>query len=160
MNNSIEKNIVFRKLNENDKELFINLRMAYLMDCYDICETDKKQIENNLKIYFDDHINKNDFIGIIGEYDNKIISVAYLIITEKPPNKNFINGKTGTLMNVYTYPEYRKNGIAKKLIGEIIKEAKTKEINYIDLMATEAGYNLYKKLGFNDSKDKSMNLKI
>jgi GNAT superfamily N-acetyltransferase len=29
-------------------------------------------------------------------------------------------------MNVFTYPEYRKKGIAKKLIKEIIKEAKDK----------------------------------
>ena len=64
------------------------------------------------------------------------------------------------LMNVYTFPEYRKRGIAKKLIEKIIKEAKLKGINFIDLMATEVGYNLYKNLGFNDSKDKSMNLKI
>jgi GNAT superfamily N-acetyltransferase len=83
-----------------------------------------------------------------------------LLITDKPAIPGFIGGKTGTLMNVFTYPEYRKKGIAKRLIKEIIKEAKEKEVGFIDLMATEAGYNLYKHLGFNDSKDKGMWLKI
>jgi len=63
-------------------------------------------------------------------------------------------------LNVYTFPEYRKKGIAKKLIEEIIKEAKLFGVDRIDLKATEAGYNLYKKIGFREDKDKSMGLKI
>jgi len=152
--------MTFRKLNENDRDLFITLRMDFFLDYYDLSETEKKQIEDNLKKYFTEHINKDDFIGMIAECNGNIASVVYLIITEKPANPNFIDGKTGTIMNVFTYPEYRKKGIAKKLIKEIIKEAKEKGVGYVDLMATEAGYSLYKKLGFNDSKDKGMWIKI
>jgi GNAT superfamily N-acetyltransferase len=54
-----------------------------------------------------------------------------LLITEKPAIPHFTNGKTGTLINVFTYPEYRKKGIAKKLITEIIKEAKEKGVGLI-----------------------------
>jgi len=109
MENTVEKNIVFRKLNENDKDLFVNLRLIFLMDCFDeINETDKEQIEKNLKIYFDEHINKNDFIGMIGEYNGNVVTVAYLIILDYPANPNLKNGKAGTLLNVYTFPEYRK----------------------------------------------------
>jgi ribosomal protein S18 acetylase RimI-like enzyme len=103
---------------------------------------------------------ENDFIGIIGEYNKKIVSVSYFVISEKPPNPNFINGKVGTLLNVYTFPEYRNKGIAKKLIEEIIKEAKLIGVDRIDLKATKDGYNLYKKLGFKEDKDKGMGLKI
>jgi GNAT superfamily N-acetyltransferase len=156
----ILENIIFRKLNKNDKELFIQLRFAYLSEEYNLNEIEKVQLNNNLNLYFEKHIMENDFIGIIGEYNGEIISVAYLAISEKPANPNFINGKTGTLLNVYTYPKYRKNGIATKLIKEIINEAKKLDIKRIDLMATEAGYNLYKNLGFRDSKDKSMNKNI
>lgn len=160
MDNLIEKNIVFRKLTEIDKELFVKLRMAYLTDEHTINEPEKKQIENNLKSYFDEHIFKNDFIGMVCEYNGEVISAAYLIISERPSNPNFINGKTGTLINVYTYPEYRKKGIAAKLIKEIINEAKKADISMINLQATNNGYNVYKKLGFKDSECKSMNMKI
>jgi GNAT superfamily N-acetyltransferase len=86
--------------------------------------------------------------------------VAYLAISEKPANPGFINGKTGTLLNVYTYPEYRKKGIAAKLIKEIINEAKKLDVKIIDLKATEAGFKLYKKSGFKESKYKCMNINI
>jgi GNAT superfamily N-acetyltransferase len=160
METIIEKNVFFRKLIETDKKLFVNLRMAYLTEEYKIGEIEKKQIENNLESYFDEHILKNDFIGIICEYNGKIISAAYLILSEKPPNPNFINGKTGTLMNVYTYPEYRKKGIAAKLIMEIIKEAKNINVKIINLEATNAGIKLYEKIGFKESEYKSMSIKI
>jgi len=160
MDNEILGKIIFRKLNENDKNIFISLRITFLIECFNINETEKNIIQNELEQYFYKHINKNDFIGIIGEYNGEIVSVAYLIINEKPANLNMINGKGGTLLNVYTFPEYRRKGISKKLIQKILEEAKTYELKFIDLMATEDGYNLYKKLGFNDSKDKSMNIKL
>jgi len=98
---------------------------------------------------------------MIGEYNGNIVTAAYLIILDYPANPNLINGKAGTLLNVYTSPEYRRKGIAKKLLEEIIKEAKLMGINTIDLKATENGYNLYKKLGFKDDNDyKGMILKI
>jgi ribosomal protein S18 acetylase RimI-like enzyme len=157
-----ENDIIFRKLNKNDKELFVNLRIQFLMDCFDVInESEKIQIKNNLNLYFDEHINKNDFIGMIAVYNGNIVSTAYLIILDYPANPNLISGKAGTLLNVYTFPEYRRKGIVKKLLEEIIKEAKLIGINSIDLKATEDGYNLYKKIGFKDDDNyKGMILKM
>ena len=156
----MKQNMKFRTLNENDKELFIRLRMAYLEEEYTFDETVKHELLNNLNSYFIEHILKNDFIGMICEYNGDIISVAYLVISEKPPNPYFINGRTGTIMNVYTYPKYRNKGIATELIKEIIKEAKKINLKSIDLSATEAGLNLYKKLGFKESVYTSLNIII
>jgi len=160
MNNNIKENVVFRKLNENDRDLFVSLRIIFLKDCFHdkINDTNKKQIENSLKIYFDEHIRKNDFIGIVGEYNGNIVSTAYLFIFDYPANPDLLNGKVGRLLNVYTFPEYRKKGIAKYLIEEIIKEAKSIGVNRINLNATEAGYKLYINLGFNEDTDKPMEL--
>jgi hypothetical protein len=86
----ILENIIFRKLSKNDKELFIQLRFIYLNEEYDLNETEKDQLKNNLNLYFEKYIIENNFIGIIGEYNGKIILVAYLAISEKPPNPSFI----------------------------------------------------------------------
>jgi len=161
MDNNILEETTFRKLNKNDKELFCKLRMAFLSNSLkNSNETEKRQIEHNIGSYFDNHIHKGDFIGMIGEYRGNTVSTAYLIITERPAHPKFMNGKTGTLLNVYTYPEYRKRGIARKLIEEIIKEVKSMGIGFIDLKATEAGYNLYKEMGFINDKDTAMCLNI
>ncbi len=40
--------------------------------------------------------------------------IVALLIVEKPMSPSFITGKTGTVLNVYTKPEYRNKGYAKK----------------------------------------------
>ena len=153
-------NLLFRKLSINDNDIFIELRMVYLNEEFQINDIGKIKIQENLSKYFSEHILKDDFIGMVCEYNGIIISVAFMTISEKPPNPNFLNGKTGTLLNVYTFPEYRRNGIATKLLKEIISEAKKLDIKTIDLEATDAGVNLYEKLGFTESKYKSMSINI
>ena len=136
--------------------------MTYINETFDnVYSLDIEKIETNLNKYFDEHIINNDFIGIIGEFNGNVVSVAYLIIYDFPANPNIVNGKRGTLFNVYTFPEYRKKGIAERIIKEIIKEAKLRDIDSIDLKATDDGYNLYKKLGFiDDNNYKGMILKM
>ena len=155
------KNLVYRKLCYDDRDLFIRLRLDFINEFHkDVDETEKEKLKTSLHNYFDRHIKNDELIGIICEYDKKIISVAYLIIGEWPPNRNFINGKIGTLLNVYTYPEYRKKGIATNVLKMIIEEAKKQNVSIINLLATEEGETVYKKLGFFETEDKSMRLKL
>ena len=155
------KNLVYRKICHDDMDLFIRLRLDFINEFHkDVGETEKEKLKTSLQSYFDRHITNDELIGIVCEYDKNIVSVAYLIIGEWPPNRNFINGKIGTLLNVYTYPEYRKNGIATNIIKKIIEEAKKQNVSMINLLATEDGENVYKKLGFFETEDKSMRLKL
>jgi GNAT superfamily N-acetyltransferase len=152
-----KEKLEFRKLNKNDKNLFIKLRFEYFsMDDFNMDKIDPNEIKNNLMKYFDESIENNSFLGMVCEYKKEIISVAYLSINKYPPSPNFVDGKIGVLLNVFTYPEYRNQGIATELLKKIIKEAKKENINIIKLSATKAGETLYKKLGFKESKYKEM----
>jgi predicted acetyltransferase len=135
--------------------------MDFLMELNnDINEMDKEKIKNALENYFINHVKNNDFIGIVCECNKEAISTAFLAIYENPANTNFTNGRIGTLLNVYTYPKYRKNGISTNIIKTIIEEAKEQNVSVIDLMATNDGEKIYRKFGFKEPKHKSMRLKI
>jgi GNAT superfamily N-acetyltransferase len=153
--------VIYRKLNQEDLNLFIKLRMDFIYEFHkDVDEIEKNKLETALKNYFEKHIESNEFIGVICEYDEKVISTAYLIIDEWPPNRKFINGKIGTILNVFTYPEYRKNGFGTSVLKKIIEEAKMQNVSIIDLLATDDGESVYRKLGFMETEDKSMRLKL
>jgi len=159
--NMDNRKLIYRKLCRNDTDLFIKLRFDFIGEFHkNIDETEKDKIKTSLKDYFERNIGDNKFIGMVCEYNGTVVSVACLIMEEWPPNRNFINGKIGTLLNVYTYPEYRKNGIGTNVIKKIIEEAKEKNISIINLLATEDGINVYRKLGFAETEDKSMRLKL
>jgi len=153
--------LIYKKLGIDDLDLFIKLRIDFLSETNkELTETNKEFIIKSLEKYYKEHLLKKEFIGIICEYNSIIVSTAYLAISEKPANYHFINGKIGTLLNVYTYPEYRKNGISTKIMEIIIKEAKEQNVSEIELIATEDGEKMYFKFGFNEPKMKYMKLII
>ena len=51
-------------------------------------------------------------------------------------------------MNMYTAPNYRRQGIAYKVLDLLIAACKEKEITAVSLEATEMGRPLYEKYGF------------
>ena len=76
------------------------------------------------------------------------MSTVFLLIQERPANPSFLTGLTGTILNVYTIPVYRRRGIAERLLKMAIREAERKNLSYIELKATRSGEPLYRRLGF------------
>lgn len=52
----------------------------------------------------------------------------------------------------------RKKGYAKQLMNALLEDAKGNGICVIELKATEAGYHLYKSVGFEDVVSKYHNM--
>jgi predicted GNAT family acetyltransferase len=78
-----------------------------------ISAKDLEVIQGSLPLYYEKHLNK-DLIVYVVRNEMDIVSCAFLLIVEKPMSPSFITGKTGNVLNVYTKPEYRKKGYAKK----------------------------------------------
>jgi len=153
--------MIMRKATVDDINLLIKLRMDYLIeDGGNLTHDEKNAVKKQLESYFAKHIPDNSFIGVLAEIDGNVVSAAYLSISEKPANPSFITGITGTLLNVLTYPEYRRKGIATKVIKKIIEEAEQLGVSSIELSATSDGKPLYEKLGFHISNYTTMKMKL
>lgn len=151
--------MIFENANINDISALVELRIAYLLEDYgNLVENKLTIIINNLYGYFQEHLNK-DLLVFICRDKNKIVSCCFLCVTEKPSNPTFINGKTGTILNVYTKPEYRKKGIAGNLLKMLLAESEKIGLDFVELKATDSGYNLYKSIGFEDVMSKYHNMK-
>lgn len=125
--------MIFTLATKNDIEELIKIRLAFIYS--DLSEFDiqrRKQIEDQLPNYFDKHLD-NDLIVFIAKDNNKIISAAFLVINEKPASINFPTGRIGQVLSVYTYKEYRKQGIVKKLMQMLISHSKELELDFIEL---------------------------
>lgn len=136
------------------------IRMQYLLEDFPDMEAEQAaHIKAKLPRYYAEHLNV-DFFAYIAEDKGKPVGSAFLVINEMPPNSNFPNGRTGTVLNVYVAPDYRRQGIASKLMEMLISDAKNMELDLIELKASADGYPLYKKLGFNDSVSSFRPLKL
>ena len=127
----------------------VELRLAYLDEDTGPDEAQRQKIRESLPDYFERNLNKNLFCYICRE-QGTIVSCAFLLLVEKPMSPSFMNGKTGTVLNVYTRPEYRKRGYAGRIMDRLIEDAKKMGLCRIDLKATEAGASLYRAKGFEE----------
>lgn len=152
----------FDKATIEDIGVLTDLRIAYLNEDLGVISNENLELmQASLPSYYEKHLNK-DLMAYVARDEMDIVSCAFLLIVEKPMSPSFITGKTGTVLNVYTKPDYRKKGYAKKLITTMLEDAKAEAegLSIIELKATEDGYSLYKSVGFEDVVDKYHNMKI
>ena len=141
--------MILRKTTAADVDLLIKLRIAYLLD-----QNEKESLDNldmlteNLRQYFVKAIRDDVFFAIIAEEGKEIYATAFLSIADRPPRLAEASCRIGTVYNVYTYPQYRKRGLATAVMSTLLQEAKIMNIASIDLLASSEGKPLYEKLGF------------
>lgn len=152
--------MIFDKATIEDIGVLTDLRIAYLNGDLGVISNENLELmQASLPSYYEKHLNK-DLMAYVARDEMDIVSCAFLLIVEKPMSPSFITGKTGTVLNVYTKPDYRKKGYAKKLITTMLEDAKAEGLSIIELKATEDGYSLYKSVGFEDVVAKYHNMKI
>ncbi|MBR1797837.1 MAG: GNAT family N-acetyltransferase [Clostridiales bacterium] len=83
----------------------------------------------------------------------EVIGCASLSFITIMPTFSHPTGKRAHLMNVYTNKDYRRQGIAYKMVSMLIEDAWNKGVTEISLDATESGRSLYERLGFKDSSE-------
>jgi GNAT superfamily N-acetyltransferase len=62
-------------------------------------------------------------------------------------------GRQALVVNVYTDPEFRRLGLARRLMTTVVDWARTHEIDSLILHATPDGRPLYESLGFVESNE-------
>lgn len=93
-------------------------------------------------------------------YDNrKFIGVGGVSFYQVMPTYHNSTGKKAYIMNMYTAPEYRRQGIAFHTLDLLINDAKKQGVLQIALEATDMGRPLYERYGFVKMEDK-MELKV
>ena len=99
-------------------------------------------------------LNGNHTTVLVVDGDNeKPIGCTTLCYLEIMPTFSHPTGRRAHLMNVYTAPNYRGQGIARCMVEMLIEEARRRGITEISLDATASGRPLYKKAGFQDSEE-------
>ena len=143
-----------QKAQISDIDALVDLRIRYLTEDHGRLEKqDAETIAEKLPEYFRTHLGKDLFCYIVRD-GKEIVSCAFLLVIEKPMSPAFINGKTGTVLNVYTQPAHRHKGYAGFIMKELISDARKMALCTIELKATDAGYSLYRSAGFVDDVSK------
>lgn len=143
------KMIQIRRANINDLNSLVLFRIALFkeMELLD-GKREEQSFQRACEQFFKQFIPKEEFLSWVAENNGIIIATSGLVIFQKPPSPGNNSGKEAYIMNMYTLPEWRKKGIASKLLKEILDFLRKKEITVISLHTTEIGRNTYEEIGF------------
>lgn len=137
-------------LSEKSADEFWQIRLKLFEELGEISTgANVSELESSTKAYFLSHINKDLICWGVSE-NKSIISTASLCLFERIPYQENMTGREGYILNVYTCPEFRNQGLAKLLINRIIEYASENGINRLWLHSSEKGKGLYLHKGFID----------
>lgn len=143
----------FATVNDMDALMSIRLEMLRVVnslpDDYVFSETLVKSSEE----YF---ACGNDATVLVFD-DGRPVACASLSFMDIMPTYGHPTGKRAHLMNVYTNPAYRRQGLAREMVQMLIDLAKSRGVTEISLDATESGRPLYESLGFGTNHE-AMNI--
>lgn len=105
------------------------------------------------------HFGDGSYIARCAFDGDKIVSSAILCVYELLPVERHFKHVNGLLLNVFTLPEYRRQGLAFRVLTELFAQAKAAGVCEVYLDYTDEGYPLYVKLGF-EKLDRDMVLAL
>jgi predicted GNAT family acetyltransferase len=151
-------------LKKHSRECRVNMSMMF-MECTEVCEPSSPEVGNagaedigelteDMNLFFadcglPDRVTQESVANRLGNYrlirlDGKIVSMA---------SWSYMSEKIDRITCVYTRPEYRGGGIARKVVNtlknEILARGKTAALN-VDT-ANPVSSHLYASLGFKNS---------
>jgi ribosomal protein S18 acetylase RimI-like enzyme len=110
--------------------------------------TDMAEVEAASRDYYKKALEDGSHVAILVTDGDTFVGAGGVSYYEVMPTYHNPSGKKAYIMNMYTNPQYRRQGIAIKTLDMLVKDAKGKGIEQISLEATDMGKPLYEKYGF------------
>ncbi len=141
--------VTLRRAMVEDVEELVELRLALMHSDNEHDEqTDDESWKKATRLYFLESLPAGTFIAWVAEAQGKIVACSGLVFFQKPPSIGNLSGLEGYILNMYTLPQWRGQGLATKLLQKLLDHAKQTKAGRVWLMATAPGKPIYEKAGF------------
>ena len=137
--------IDYKRLTENELDIFIELRIRQLRE---EGATEDIDLKPALFDYYNGHMADGTFVSWLAMDGDMIVGTSGMSFVEKPPYFACPSGKIGLLSSMYTLGTYRRKGIAKELLARVVDEAKQYGCGAVQITASDMGVLLYSDFGF------------
>ncbi len=143
--------IQYKKLTEKELDRIIKMRIDQLTEEYvssGRTVPEDVDLETSLMDFYKRNMAAGTYISWLAFDGDIIVGTSGMSFAEKPPYFTCPSGKLGILSSMYTDPQYRRMGIASRLLDKVVKEAKHYGCGTIYITASDVGVKLYESYGF------------
>lgn len=89
----------------------------------------------------------------------RVVGGGGIAIVPWPGSPDFPSPRRGWILGIYTEPEFRRSGVARRIMETIIQWCRTEGFAYVSLHASLDGRQLYEKMGFRPTNEMRLYLK-
>ena len=140
-------NYIYKIVEKEDIEQLTKLRVDVLIAANELEQsTDMSAVETETRKYYENFLGKNEHFAVVAYDGNIPIGTGAISFYKVMPTYHNITGEKAYIMNMYTDPDYRRKGIATKILKMLIEETKRRRIVEVTLEATKMGKPLYEKM--------------
>ena len=90
--------------------------------------------------------------------DGLVVAGAGLWLMDWPAHMVGSSARRGNILNVYTEPAFRRQGLARRLMEAAIDWCEVNKIDFVVLHASPDGRRLYESMGFQPGNEMRINL--
>jgi len=98
-------------------------------------------------------LENGSYRGWLVETANGVVAGGGVVLLDFPSSPRDPNPRRAYIINMYTEPAFRKKGLAKQIMGEMIRWCREQGFAWVALHASEAGRHLYETLGFKPTNE-------
>lgn len=144
----------YKKATIEDIDELVRTRNVVLCAANKLSEdVDMSLVEKESYEYYRRALENGEHIAYL-VYDNgTFIGAGGVSFYQVMPTYHNQTGKKAYIMNMYTAPEYRRQGIAIHILDLLVNDTRELGVSQIALEATEMGRPLYEKYGFVKMED-------
>ena len=146
-------NLKYKKADIRDIDILTETRIDVLRAANQLpADADMSEVRHESRAYYKRALNDNTHAAYLVYDGDTVIGAGGVSFFQVMPTYHNPSGNKAYIMNMYTHPAYRRQGIAFKVLDMLVKECRERKITAVSLEATEAGRPLYEKYGFIDMK--------
>ena len=142
-------NITIRQAGPEDLDTILHHRRSMFHDMGEGTAESLDRMVENTRPWLKRALADGSYKAWLAETDErKIAAGGGVLISSWPARPEDPNTRRALVLNVYTEPEYRRQGLAREIMLRIIQWLKEDGFRSVFLHASDDGRPLYEKLGF------------
>jgi len=144
-----EKQLTFRTASLADLDTLVRTRIEVLRAANSLPEAaDLSAVEEASRRYYEKAFTDGSHTALLVFDGEEFVGAGGVSYYQVMPTVHNPTGQKAYIMNMYTAPDHRRRGIAKKVLAMLVDDAHGRGITHITLEATAMGRPLYEAFGF------------
>ena len=105
-------------------------------------------IQRELDEFFHTMMARDQLVEYVAEEGGQIVATGAVCFYEFPPSYINPSGRVAYVTNMYTRPEFRRQGLATRMLDLAVAECRRRGVVRLFLAASQMGRPVYERYGF------------